>query len=180
MSVDGRGWNLPVSTFCTGAFIGGRVKADDILRCCGFDSTAHSEHDRAGHSTHSRGTGNTEGGGAWPCTHRHRVWFLFCLSSQQACDFILRHKCFCCSRGMVPVPTVGLRASQFGTASEVPPVELAAHTPSPSDTHFSGGSVINTSAFARRHFGMFVSRWIQTQVHSTERSLSARCALGAR
>ena len=51
-----------------GAFIGGRVKrnTDDIVRCCGLDSTAHSEHDRAGHSTHGRGTSDTEGSGAWP------------------------------------------------------------------------------------------------------------------
>ena len=61
------------------------------------------------------------------CTHRHRVWFLFCLSSQQACDFIRRHHCLCFSRGMVPVPMVGLWASQFGTALEVPPGELPAH-----------------------------------------------------
>ena len=62
------------------------------------------------------------------CTHRHRIRFPFCLSSQQACDFILRrHQCLCFSRGMVPVPMVGLRASQFGTASEVPPDELPTH-----------------------------------------------------
>ena len=41
------------------AFTGSRV---DIVRCCA-DGTAHSEHDRAGHSTHSRGTGDTKGGG---------------------------------------------------------------------------------------------------------------------
>ena len=62
------------------------------------------------------------------CTHRHRIWFLFCLSSQPACDFTLRrHQCLCFSRGMVPVPMVGLRASQFGTESEVPPAELPFH-----------------------------------------------------
>ena len=44
------------------AFICSRVKgADDIVRCCGLDSTVHSEHD-----THSRGTSHTEGGGRWP------------------------------------------------------------------------------------------------------------------
>ena len=62
------------------------------------------------------------------CTHRHRVWFLFCLSSRPACDFIpRRHQCLCFSRGKVTVPMVGLRASQFGTASEVPPGKLPAH-----------------------------------------------------
>ena len=55
-------------------------------------------------------------------------------------SFILRrHQCLCFSRGMVPVPMVGLRASQFGTALEVPPGELPL-TPSPSDTYFSCGS----------------------------------------
>ena len=34
----------------------------------------------------------------------------------------------CFSRGMVPVPMVGLRASRFDTASEVPPGELPAHS----------------------------------------------------
>ena len=37
-----------------------------MVRCCGLDSTAHSELDRAGHSTHSRGTSDREGGGARP------------------------------------------------------------------------------------------------------------------
>ena len=45
----------------------------------------------------------------------------------------------------------------------------ASYTPSPSDTCFSGGSVINTSEFARRHFGMFRDgtkpRCIQKEVH---------------
>ena len=45
-----------------------------------------------------------------PSRARHRMWFLFCLSSQPACDFIpRRHQCLCFSRGMVPVPMVGLR-----------------------------------------------------------------------
>ena len=62
------------------------------------------------------------------CTHRHRIWFLFCLSSQLACDFIpRRHQCLCFSRGMVPVPMVGLQTSQCGTASEVPPGEFPTH-----------------------------------------------------
>ena len=77
---------------------------------------------------------------------------------------------------------VGLGASQFAT-SVGGSTRGACFTPSPSDTCFPDGSVINTTVFARRHFGMFVSRWNQTQVHaeggSTERSLSARCALGA-
>ena len=93
----------------------------------GLDSTSHSEHDRAGNSTHSRPATRrvVEGGRrsrVWSfrfgtlhqscaCTHRHRIWFLFCLSSQLACDFIQRrYQCLCFSGGMVPVPMVGLRA----------------------------------------------------------------------
>ena len=40
--------------------------------------------------------------------------------------------------------------------------------------------MINTSEFARRHFGMFVSRWNQTQVHSEGGPLIARCPRHAR
>ena len=110
------------------------------------------------------------------CTHRHRIWFLSCLLSQQACDFILwRHQCLCFSRGMVPVLTVGLRASQFGTASEVPPGELPFHRHLL--TYFSGGS---KSTPPRRHFGLFVSRWNQTQVHAEGCPPSARCPRDAR
>ena len=63
------------------------------------------------------------------CLHRHRIWFLSCLSSRPAGDFILRrHQCLCFSGGsMVPASMVGLRASQFGTASEVPTRELPTH-----------------------------------------------------
>ena len=51
----------------------------------------------------------------------------------------------------------------------------ASFRPSPSDTCFPDGSVINTTEFARRHFGMFVSRWNQTQVHAEGGPPSARC-----
>ena len=85
----------------------GYKRRDDIVRCHGLDCTAHSEHDRAGHSTHSRGTGDTLAGGTWPsivwlfvpfrhvtpversllhaCTHRHRIWFLFFVSPISCC-----------------------------------------------------------------------------------------------
>ena len=56
----------------------------------------------------------------------------------------------------------------------------ASCTPSPSDTYFSGGSMINTPEFARRHFGMFVSGWNQTQVHAEGGPPSARCPRDAR
>ena len=53
------------------------------------------------------------------CTHRHRVWFLCCLTSQVACDFTLRrHWCLCFSPGMVRVSIVGLRTPQIGTTPE--------------------------------------------------------------
>ena len=35
--------------------------------------------------------------------------------------------------------------------------------------------MINTPEFARRHFGMFVSRWNQTQVRAEGGPPSARC-----
>ena len=56
----------------------------------------------------------------------------------------------------------------------------ASYTPSPSDTHFSCGSIINTPESARRHFDMFVSRWNQTQVHAEGGPPSARCPRDAR
>ena len=56
----------------------------------------------------------------------------------------------------------------------------ASETLSPSDTYFSGGSMMNTPEFARRHFGMFVSRWNQTQVHAEGGPPSARCPRDAR
>ena len=117
----------------------GEKGTDDIVRCCGLDSTAHSEHAQHTQQRHTgdrRVVGRGRRSRGWSfrfgtlhqscaCTHRHRVWFLFRLSSQQACDFIQRrHQCICSSRGMVLVPLEGLRASPFGTASEVPPEEL--------------------------------------------------------
>ena len=89
------------------------------------------------------------------CTHRHRMWFLF------------------------PVPMVGLQASQFGTAPEIPPRELPIHRHVL--TYFSGGSIINTPAatFWLVCFKMEPNP-SACKKRSTERSLSARCALGAR
>ena len=150
-----------------GHSIGGRVKTEDIVRCCGLDGTAaqrtrqsRAQHTQQRHRRHgvvgrrSRGWSFRFGTlhQSCACTHRHRIWFLFCLSSQQACDFILRrHQCLCFSRGMVPVPMVGLRSLSVwhrvgGSTRGV------SKTPSPSDTYFSGGSKINTSEFARRTF----------------------------
>ena len=115
-------------------------KKEQMTSYAWVDMTAQRAADRAGHSTHSRGTGDTKGGGGVAvvlvvgrsasarCTSAARAriaiayGFCFCPSSQPACDFIpRRHQCLCFSRGKVPVPMVGLRASQFGTASEVPP-----------------------------------------------------------
>ena len=56
----------------------------------------------------------------------------------------------------------------------------ASQTPSQSDTYFSGGSIINAPEFARRHFGMFVLRWNQTQVHVSGGPPSARFPRDAR
>ena len=121
----------------------GKKGTDDIVRSCGLGITAQSEHDRAGQSTHSRGTGDTEGGGAWPSfswlvvpfrhvtpvlrVHASPSHMVSALSFVSASFILRRHQCLCFPRGMVPVPTVGLRASQFGTASEVSPGELATH-----------------------------------------------------
>ena len=122
----------------------GQKRTDDIVRCCGVHSTAHIEHDRACGSFRS-GTLHQ----SCACTHRHRVWFLFCLSPQLACDFIpRRHQCLCLFSLRGSRPMVGLRASQFGTALKVPPGE-ASYTPKTSDTYLSGASTINVCEFAR-------------------------------
>ena len=129
-----------------GAFIGGRIK-EQMTSYAAVDliaqRTANTTEQGTAHTAEAPATqgvvecGRRSRGWSFrfgalcqscPCTHRHRIWFLFCPSSQPACDFIQqRHQCICFSRGMVPVPVVGLRVSQFGTASEVPPKELPRH-----------------------------------------------------
>ena len=118
------------------------------------------------------------------CTHRRRVWFLFCLSSQPVRDFILRrHQCLCFSRGMVPVPMVGLRASQFGTASELPPGELPTHRHLL--THTSRAVPKQHPRVRAATFGMFLSRteprFMKQEVHRAlvVRAMRVGCSVTA-
>ena len=119
------------------------------------------------------------------CTHRHRTWFLFCLSSQPTCDFILRRQhCLCFSLGTVLVLMVG-RSSGLSVWHRVGgSTRGASYTLSPSDTYFSG-------RFHNRHLPVRAATFWHVcfemepnpgacRRRSTERSLSARCALGAR
>ena len=113
----------------------GKKGMDDIVCSCGLHCAARTAEAPAT----QRVVGGDRRARGWSfrssalhqscaCTHRHRVWFLCCLSSQIACDFILRrHQYLCCSRGMVRVSMVGLRTFHFGTASEVSPEENPAH-----------------------------------------------------
>ena len=231
MSVDGRGWSLPVSTLCTvlnsrtdkgvssrkpsakprflisscdkqfGVFIDGRVKKEQMTSYAAVDliaqCTANTTEQGTAHTAEAPATRRVVGRGrrsrGWSfrfgtlhescvCTHRHRIWFLSCLLSQIACDFTLRrHQCLCFSRGMVPVPMVGLRASQFGTAWEVPPGDLPKHRHLL--TLFSRAVPQSTPPSSRGDilacFEMEPNQGACRR-RSTERSLSARCALGAR
>ena len=91
MSVDGRGWNLPVSTLCTGAFIGGRVTRNRKSYAA-VDSvaqrTANTTEQGTAHTAEAQATRRVVGRGrrsrGWSfrfdtlhhscaCTHRHRI-----------------------------------------------------------------------------------------------------------
>ena len=150
MSVDGRGWSLPVSTLWTvlnsstdkdvvvSLHLGSLPEAvgEASLLDLAMFQAIRSIHRRSGKkeqmtshaavdliaqrkaNTTEQGTAHTAEAPAtrrewergrrslgWSfrfgtlhqscaCTHRHRIWFLSCLSSQLACDFMLRrHQC---------------------------------------------------------------------------------------
>ena len=73
------------------------------------------------------------------CAHRHHMWFLFCFVCQLACDLILWRRLR--PDGRSSGLSVRHRVGGF-TAG-------AFFSPSPSDTYFSGSSIINTPGFAR-------------------------------